>query len=83
MDKISRKQWVSVKDRLPEEDEIYIVAADDEGEPMDERIWGGRAVVCAEYFGGSWSWQDGKYEYDLTGLVTHWMPLPEPPEEDK
>ena len=23
----------------------------------------------------------GDMSYDITGLVTHWMPLPEPPEE--
>lgn len=73
-------QWVSVGDRLPEENGEYIVTACDEGEPYDERIWGDTVVVCAEYCDGAWTWQHYNDEYELDGIVTHWMPMPEPPE---
>lgn len=74
-------QWVNVKDRLPEGNGEYIVTACDEGEPYDERIWGDTVVVCAEYYNEAWTWQENGTEYSLDGIVTHWMPLPEPPDK--
>ena len=76
-------KWISVKDRLPEEDENYIVTACDEGCSAGEGIWYSTVVVVAEYYKGSWTWYDGGSEYSLEGIVTHWMPLPEPPEMEK
>ena len=62
-------EWISVKDRLPDEFE-WVLACDKDrcvGEAMFTRI------------GERW---DGPYgEYQLHG-VTHWMPMPEPPKED-
>ena len=75
------EQWVSVKDRLPERNGKYIVTACDEGEPYDEIIWNDTVVVCAEYYKGCWTWEENNTEYSLDGIVTHWMPLPEPPKE--
>ena len=72
-------QWVSVEDRLPEENGEYIVSACDEDGPYDERIWGDTVIVCVEYCDGAWTWQHYNDEYDLDGIVTHWMPMPEPP----
>lgn len=74
-------EWISVKDRLPEEDDNYIVTACDEGCSAGEGIWYSTVVVVAEYYKGSWTWYDGGREYSLEGIVTHWMPMPEPPEE--
>ena len=28
----------------------------DEGEPIDERIWGNTVVVCADYYDGGFTW---------------------------
>ena len=82
-------EWVSVEERLPEGNGEYIVTACDEGCPAGEGIWYDTVVVFAEYYDGCWIWNDGT-EYDLTDIVTHWMPLPAPPnrrppegEEDK
>ena len=75
--------WVRVKDRLPETDGIYIVTACDEGFPYGEGIWYSTVVVCAEYYKGDWVWYEGSQEYSLEGIVTHWMPLPEPPKETR
>lgn len=74
-------QWIPVTERLPEENENYIVTACDEGSPAGEGIWCSTVVVVAEYYGGSWIWYDGGCEYSLEGIVTHWMPLPEPYKE--
>jgi len=59
-------QWISVKDRLPENDnEVLIVAS---GE-----------VTTAFYEAGDFGWSYGTTGYETT--ITHWMPLPKPPEE--
>ena len=71
-------EWVSVEERLPEGNGEYIVTACDEGCPAGEGIWYDTVVVFAEYYDGCWTWNDGT-EYDLTDIVTHWMPLPAPP----
>lgn len=75
-------EWIRVRDRLPENSGEYIVVACDEGCPYGEGIWYATVVVCAEYAFNSWTWYEGSHEYSLDGIVTHWMPLPEPPEED-
>ena len=71
-------EWVNVEERLPEGNGEYIVTACDEGCPAGEGIWYDTVVVFAEYYDGCWTWNDGT-EYDLTDIVTHWMPLPAPP----
>lgn len=73
--------WVNTKDRLPERNGKYIVTACDEGEPYDKKIWNDTVVVCAVYYKSRWTWEENSTEYSLDGIVTHWMPLPEPPEE--
>ena len=74
-------EWISVEERLPEGNGGYIVTACDEGCPAGEGIWYDTVVVFAEYYDGCWTWNDGT-EYDLTDIVTHWMPLPAPPGKD-
>ena len=76
---VTVQEWISVKDRLPEEDDNYIVTACDEGCSAGEGIWYSTVVVVAEYYKGSWTWYDGGSEYSLEGIVTHWMPMPNPP----
>ena len=71
-------EWVSVEERLPDGNGEYIVTACDEGCPAGEGIWYDTVVVFAEYYDGCWTWNDGT-EYDLTDIVTHWMPPPAPP----
>ena len=73
-------EWVAVEERLPEKHSEYIVCACDEGEPIDERIWGDTVVVCADYYDGAFTWYEGNTEYDISDIVTHWMSLPEPPD---
>ena len=72
-------KWISVMDRLPKESGNYIVTACDENCAAGEGIWYDTVVVVAEYYEGNWTWNENGTEYDLHGIVTHWMPLPQPP----
>jgi hypothetical protein len=72
-------KWISVKDKLPKADGEYIVYAQDENSPSGEGVWYDNVVVVATYFFGEWTWHENGNEYDITDIVTHWMPLPEPP----
>lgn len=78
-DAVSVPQWISVEDRLPDVAGMYIVTACDEWCSHGEGIWYDTVVVVAEYSGGCWNWNDNGTDYDIDDLVTHWMPLPEPP----
>lgn len=71
-------KWISVKERLPEENRFVLVCNDD-----------GHMMV-AQYVGEEpiWIWQYKYTNYDVDvwddqeqGPVCWWMPLPEPPKE--
>ena len=79
---VSVPQWISVKDRLPDVAGMYIVTACDEWCSHGEGIWYDTVVVVAEYSSGCWNWNENGTDYDIDDLVTHWMPLPEPPKGD-
>lgn len=75
---IDREAWVSVSERMPDEDQVVIVIAN--GKPRENINLNG-AFELAE-----WSERDGWVlecwpEWE-TPVVTHWMPLPEPPERE-
>ncbi len=59
-------EWISVKDRLPESDDYVLCYRDSCG--LSSRI------MVGFYLRGKWT-------CGAIGNVTHWMPLPEPPEE--
>lgn len=67
-------EWISVKDRLPDffdEVLVYNSCCDDSGISIAWRKQGNN---------GGWVWDSRMvYPDDLVG-VTHWMPLPNPPE---
>ena len=82
-------EWISVKDRLPEEDGDYLVCYE-EGYREDygfDKIGIAPFEVDCEGFG---IWQEYFHPVSLGSLgtewidipVTHWMPLPELPEEE-
>lgn len=77
------QEWISVKDRLPEEDGCYLTYASDstagfvvtfrfaeDGESVDEEDLYRLKNVWYDY---------GEYGYYPIEGITHWMPLPEPP----
>ena len=62
-------KWISVEDRLPDEAVRVLVRLDGNKPPIGEPRMDTDRVVD-----GRWvRWFD---------LVTHWMPLPEPPKEE-
>ena len=79
-EEVHQMRWIPVEERLPKKHGEYIVCACDEGEPIDERIWGDTVVVCADYCDGTFTWYEGNAECDISDIVTHWMPLPAPPD---
>ena len=64
------QRWIPVSERLPEATEyVYAVVYD----AIDNTS---KVSMLKHYGDGNWfSWDSGRY------VVTHWMPLPEPPEE--
>lgn len=64
-------EWISVKDRLPEQDGEYIVAA-----KVGDNAFVEQSRFVKDYYGLGPDWR--KF---ASGEVTHWMPMPDFPEE--
>jgi hypothetical protein len=62
--------WFSVVDRLPELRKLVLVATGDSRDPVREGF----------YNGDRWCIGEAYYRGGMKAPVTHWMPLPEPPE---
>ena len=60
---VTMPQWISVDDRLPEDDEIVIICTDE------------NFIYAGELVGDTWILDNDSW----TATVTHWMPLPQPP----
>lgn len=71
--------WISVKDRLPEDDVMVLCVVS--GKPRDWVTLDGAIEIASHSRTDGWivetwpEWEDPK--------VTHWAPLPEPPEEEQ
>lgn len=63
--------WISMKDRLPEENLEYIVYATDED---------GERFVTTDHW-NKYVRQWYLFDKGSSTTVTHWMPMPEPPKE--
>lgn len=76
-------KWISVKDRLPEHDQKILGVFDEQGSdwykyPTTLNLLRYHKRDGKEYF------KDGSSLHELKkGVVTHWMPIPEPPDEYK
>lgn len=73
-------EWISIKDRLPEKSETYLVYAPTYCGGTSSALDNVRGVMFARWR-KHWSIEVGYYK--RPGCVTHWMPLPKPPEENK
>ena len=73
-----KDEWISVKDRLPEENELVIVMSVVTGEYGIGRI----EPIGSGYYQWAVGEKDGViYLHGHSfNRITHWMPLPEPPE---
>lgn len=60
---VTVQEWVSVDDRLPEDDEVVIIFTDK------------NFVYAGELIGDTWFLDNDNW----TETVTHWMPMPDPP----
>ena len=66
LEEANTPQWTSIKEELPKDSGTYFV-------------WCGEGYDLALYIKNvKWCLPDMR---DITKLVTHWMPLPEPPKE--
>lgn len=88
LDAEDRLHWIPVTERLPEEAGQYLVSV---YQPDDENAEGYSLVVPAWYNPKAFpfttiGWTLLNEWYDLTPRlrenITHWMPLPQPPEEE-
>ena len=61
-------KWISVKERVPNNVE-------------DVLITDGYDRYAVAYFSKDKTWEVSK-DILICGIVTHWMPLPEPPEKN-
>ena len=68
---VTVQEWISVTERLPEKGEEVLVFNTREN-------WTGFAWLRPDE---TWTALGFDFPFDL-GEVTHWMPLPQPPEED-
>lgn len=64
-----KPEWISVKDRLPEKNNIVLVCTDN----------GQYKVVLTSHLSSYGEW----ISYDKNRKVTHWMPFPELPKEEE
>jgi hypothetical protein len=71
--KAGKSQWVSIENRLPEDEGTVLVFINYSVGDVETR-----AVATGSY--GSRLWTCGNDKYS-EGFITHWMPLPKPPEE--
>jgi hypothetical protein len=70
---MDKNNWISVKDRLPEPDVIVLVT---DGENVDVSLC--QLTYCGDDPNEK-TWFN-RFYFGHFGNVTHWMPLPEPPD---
>ena len=66
-EEVQQMRWIPVEERLPEEKQRVIVRCERVGTSVGWILW------------GNWMTDIGPG----AGKVTHWMPLPKPPKEEK
>lgn len=66
--------WIPVSERKPKEIGCYLLTV---------KHWvGGKPVVREAYWNGA-DWLSCDKRNEITPRVTHWMPMPDPPKEEK
>lgn len=82
---VTVQEWISVNDRLPEEDGAYLVTTNSFGDCQSVKFrWfakDGENVDTHDLAGQKdvWYLYDSECGYVSIKTVTHWMPLPKPP----
>lgn len=75
LEELSKPRWIPVKEQLPEEDGHYLVYIFCEA---DEQLRGWTQIA---WFRRKFYWEHSGEWY--REVITHWMPLPEPPKEEE
>ena len=77
-----QNEWVSVEDRMPEDDapagrkQITVMVATKAGKvTIASRVFEPERDYCGKVYPARWLWSRW-----LNNHVTHWMPLPAPPD---
>ena len=81
-EELLREQWISVEERLPDEEGKYLVIAY-KGITIDILYFYKRYPYCNKGIRTDrpvWCGYDDYGDFEVKS-VTHWRPLPEPPEE--
>nr|DAE37744.1 MAG TPA: Protein of unknown function (DUF551) [Caudoviricetes sp.] len=74
MEALERTKWIPCSERLPEESGCYLVTV---------KHWYDGKPVTREAFWNGADWLSCEKRMEITPRVTHWMPMPEPPEEER
>ena len=69
---ITPQTWIPVSERLPEEQDAYLIVC-------DEHCDGRCIVVSSGQYEGGGCWTPDYNHMLPSDVVTHWMPLPKPP----
>lgn len=72
-------EWISVKDRLPEQDGWYLVYAPWYSGGSSSGLKNVKGNMFSAFKSGKWSIEAGYYK--RPDCVKAWMPLPNPPKE--
>lgn len=70
-------QWISVEERLPEKNGTYLVYAPTYSGGSSSALDCVGGVMFSRFKNKKWSIEAGYYK--RPNCVTHWMPMPEPP----
>lgn len=74
------REWIKCSDRLPEEGGEYLVVVEEKAGLVSKNRYVDAASNYGDYIDDYWNtWNDWKEGQEVH--VTHWMPLPELPED--
>lgn len=79
IEELSAPQWISVKDRLPELEGVFLAIVDGKPNETVELIG---AVELAEYWKDEGWFIEAYPEWEYPN-ITHWMPIPRTPGEGR
>lgn len=65
------RAWISMKERVPTTKD-YVLIYDPDFDAQIVAMWNAERLC----------WDDGDYRDHMTG-ISHWMPLPEPPQKER